>query len=99
MLNCINLRNIFTNVEQFYSFSAPLSVNSSISSFNVIVTSTNGQTETFDNNGVGFPVQDSVILQSSQSCVGATADPNGQNVTLSAAVRYSSFRQHQCSEY
>ncbi|KAL3425090.1 WSC domain-containing protein [Phlyctema vagabunda] len=53
---------------QWYGFSTNLTAASSISSFNVVVTLTNGAIETHDNNGVGFPVQDLAILQTKQSC-------------------------------
>ncbi|KAJ8108839.1 hypothetical protein OPT61_g7892 [Boeremia exigua] len=65
----------------FYSFSATLSAETSISSFNVVVTTSTGS-ETFSNNGNGFAVNDNVIFQSPQSC----ADNSGK-LTIVAAVR------------
>ncbi|KAH6633523.1 heme peroxidase [Boeremia exigua] len=73
----------FDDTFSFYSFSTSLSVEKSISSFNVIVTSSSG-TETFSNNDNGFVVDDSVIFQSPQSC----ADGSGK-LTVVAAVRSS----------
>jgi hypothetical protein len=47
-----------------------------------------GPTQTFDNNGAGYPIQDSIMFQSTQSCFGATTDSSGnQNLTIVAAVR------------
>jgi hypothetical protein len=62
-----------------------LPVATSISSFNVLITSTSGTTQTYNNNGSGgFPVSDSVIVQTPQSCVS-----NG-NLTVVAAVSFHS---------
>jgi hypothetical protein len=57
------------NVSQFYSFSKDLPVVTSISSFTVLITSTDGATQTYDNNGNGFPLSDHVIVQTPNSCV------------------------------
>jgi hypothetical protein len=67
---------------QFYSFSVDLPVTTSISSFTVLITGTDGTTETYDNNGGGFPISDSVIVQTPQSCVS-----NG-DLTVVAAVGF-----------
>ncbi|GAB1525679.1 hypothetical protein RhiTH_008842 [Rhizoctonia solani] len=58
-----------------------------ISHFNVSVTNTTTGAETiYDNNGNGYPVQDSIIFQAAQSC--QIFNPNGNgNLTLTAAVR------------
>ena len=61
----------------FYSFSASIPATASISSFTVTV---NGG-ETFDNNGGGFPVQDSIMFQKPQSCL------VGNALTVVAAAR------------
>ncbi|KAJ1302490.1 hypothetical protein OPQ81_002808 [Rhizoctonia solani] len=60
-----------------------------ISHFNVSVTNTTTGAETiYDNNGHGYPVQDTIIFQSAQSCLIQGTDANGnQNLTLTAAVR------------
>ncbi|CAG8960213.1 hypothetical protein HYFRA_00012731 [Hymenoscyphus fraxineus] len=68
----------------FFSFSSNIPASSSISSFTVAVAETGGLTTTFSNNGGGFPIQDTVIVQSSQSCLS-----NG-NLTVVAAVRSTS---------
>lgn len=66
--------------EQFYSFSSTLPSDTSISSFNVIIDLVGGGSELHDNNGGGFPVQDSIMLQSPQSC------SSQGNLTVVAAV-------------
>lgn len=48
----------------------------------MLVTDTSGTVETFNNNGGGFPISDSVIVQTPQSCLS-----NG-NLTVLAAVGY-----------
>jgi hypothetical protein len=59
----------------------------SISSFNVLITLTNTTTELYDNNGGGYPVQDSIMLQSPQSCLSqATGVNDTVNLTVVAAV-------------
>ncbi|KAL8866076.1 MAG: hypothetical protein Q9198_009051, partial [Flavoplaca austrocitrina] len=69
----------------FYAFSAPISSQSSISSFTVLITLASGATESYDNNGAGFPMQDTIMLQKPQSCV---TDSGGQKLlTVTAAVR------------
>ncbi|KAH8672637.1 hypothetical protein BGZ60DRAFT_282514 [Tricladium varicosporioides] len=73
--------NGFDDSFSFYSFDANLPSASSISSFTVLITLTSGGTETYNNNGGGFPIQDLVIAQTPQSCVS-----NG-NLTVFAAVR------------
>ncbi|TVY48617.1 WSC domain-containing protein [Lachnellula occidentalis] len=73
--------NGFDDSFSFYGFSSNLPTDSSISSFTVAVAYTTGATQTYDNNGNGFPIQDLVIVQSPQSC-----QRNG-NLTVVAAVR------------
>ncbi|TVY18408.1 WSC domain-containing protein, partial [Lachnellula arida] len=73
--------NGFDDSFSFYGFSSNLPADSSISSFTVAVTYTTGATQTYDNNGNGFPIEDSVIVQTPQSC-----QSNG-NLTVIAAVR------------
>ena len=68
----------------FYGFSAEIPAVASISSFNVVITLTSGTTETYNNNGAGFPVQDKIILQSPQSCLAS------DKLTIVAAVRTGS---------
>ncbi|OAG11608.1 heme peroxidase [Paraphaeosphaeria sporulosa] len=72
----------FDDTFSFYGFSADLPVETSISSFKVSVTYTDGTQTAFDNNGSGFPVQDTVIYLAPQSCL----DSSGK-LTVVAAVR------------
>ncbi|EFE38775.1 hypothetical protein TRV_06551 [Trichophyton verrucosum HKI 0517] len=53
----------------FYGFDAIFPVETAISKFNVRVVLNNGETVLYDNNGFGYPVQDTIMLQSKQSCV------------------------------
>src|SRR5438045_4966422 len=71
-----------TNAVQFYSFSAILPSDTSISSFTVHLTLTSAATETYDNNGAGFPITDNVMLLKPQSCVTAAG-----KLTVQAAIR------------
>ncbi|KAH7130137.1 heme peroxidase [Dendryphion nanum] len=71
----------FDDTFSFFTFSANIPVQSSISSFNVLVKTVNGD-QTYDNNGAGFKVDDSVIYQAPQSCL----DGSGK-LTVAAAVR------------
>jgi hypothetical protein len=73
----------FDDSFSFYGFSTNLSAGSSISSFNVVVTTSGGST-TFTNNDKGYTVNDNVIFQNPQSC----ADGSG-SLTVVAAVRGS----------
>ncbi|KAF2439634.1 heme peroxidase [Karstenula rhodostoma CBS 690.94] len=72
----------FDDSFSFYSFSIDLPVNTSISSFKVSVAYADATQTTFDNNGLSFPVQDTVIYQAPQSCF----DSSGK-LTVVAAVR------------
>lgn len=65
----------------FYAFSTKLSSQTSISAFNVLVSLASGATETYDNNGNGYPIQDTVMLLAPQSCV------TGSQLSITAAVR------------
>ncbi|KAF2732319.1 heme peroxidase [Polyplosphaeria fusca] len=66
----------------FFSFSTTLPADKSISSFNVVITSSGGGSEVQDNNGNGFKVDDSIIFQAPQSCLSGSG-----NLTVFAAVR------------
>ena len=68
------------NYVQFYAFSSNLPVATSISSFTVLVNLVGGTTETYDNNGAGYPISDSVVVLTPQSCY------SGGNLTVVAAV-------------
>ncbi|KAF2475461.1 heme peroxidase [Lindgomyces ingoldianus] len=72
----------FDDTFTFYGFSTKLSADTSISSFNVVITLPGGSTEVHNNNGNGFKVDDGVIFQSPQSCLDATG-----KLTIVAAVR------------
>lgn len=72
----------FDDTFSFFGFSTELEADTSISSFNVLVTLTGGSTQVFDNNGNGFKVDDTIIYQSPQSCL----DGSGK-LTVVAAVR------------
>ncbi|KAL5352183.1 hypothetical protein ACLOAV_002130 [Pseudogymnoascus australis] len=72
----------------FYKFAASIDSTTSISSFIVEVAVNGGTTETHDNNGKGYPVEDSVILQSPQSCLEVFTDANNnRTLTVVAAKR------------
>lgn len=73
----------FDDSFSFYGFSTNLSAGSSISSFNVVVTTSGGST-TFTNNDKGYTINDNIIFQNPQSC----ADGSG-SLTVVAAVRGS----------
>ncbi|ETN46347.1 uncharacterized protein HMPREF1541_00531 [Cyphellophora europaea CBS 101466] len=72
----------FDDSFSFYGFNTSVPTSTSISSFIVVISRTDGTTETFDNNGVGFPVSDSLLLQYPQSCAS-----NPAAITITAAVR------------
>lgn len=67
----------------FYSFSSNIPTTTSISSFTVTINLAGGTSETHDNNGAGYPIYDSVIVQTPQSCL------NNGNLTVVAAIRSS----------
>ncbi|KAH8599832.1 hypothetical protein B0O99DRAFT_682314 [Bisporella sp. PMI_857] len=71
----------FDDTFSFYAFSTNLPVASSISSFTVTVNLVGGTSETYNNNGAEYPVDDSVIVLTPQSCY------NAGNLTVVAAVR------------
>lgn len=71
----------FDDYFAFYGFSAKISATTSISSFTVLVTHANGSTESLNNGGNGFPVQDVLLLQTPQTCL------SGSALTVAAAVR------------
>ncbi|KAF1808035.1 WSC domain-containing protein 2, partial [Eremomyces bilateralis CBS 781.70] len=71
----------FDDTFDFFSFSKNLSSTGSISSYTVDVTYTSGLTVTYDNNGSGYPIRDTIMLQTPQSCI------VGGTLTAVAAVR------------
>jgi hypothetical protein len=84
--------HIIDEIRQFYSFSTQIPTSTSISAFNVIITLTGGTTELYNNNGAGFPVQDSIMLQAPESCLSPTN--SNQNLTVFAAVSSLSCPSH-----
>ncbi|KAF1988457.1 class II peroxidase [Aulographum hederae CBS 113979] len=76
----------FDDTFTYYGFSTAIPTSSSISSFNVVVTLVGGTSTTYDNNGAGFAIDDSILIQKSQSC------SNAGTVTITAAVRSSVSR-------
>ena len=72
----------FDDTFAFFSFSTSLPSSTSISSFTVQISYTNGGSDTFNNNGNGFPVSDTLLLQYPQSC-----SSNPSSITVTAAVR------------
>ncbi|KFY37608.1 hypothetical protein V495_07058 [Pseudogymnoascus sp. VKM F-4514 (FW-929)] len=75
----------------FYKFAGSIDSTTSISSFTVEIAVDGGATETHDNNGKGYPVEDSVILQTPQSCMELFTDAdNNRTLTVVAAKRTAS---------
>lgn len=76
--------NGFDSEFYFYEFSTTL--DAGVSHFNVSIATAAG-VELYDNGGAGFPIDDSVVLQSTQSCLIQELDANGNwNLTAVAAV-------------
>ncbi|RMD39851.1 hypothetical protein DV735_g5278, partial [Chaetothyriales sp. CBS 134920] len=78
----VGAANGFDDTFSFFGFSTTIPASTSISSFIISITNSDGSTESFDNNGSGFPVQDSVLLQLPQSC-----STSSSSLTVIAAVR------------
>jgi hypothetical protein len=72
---------------QFYSFSSQIPALTSISKFTVTVTTTDGQAQTFDNNGSGYPISDQIFVQTTYSSLAAADASGNQQLTVYAAVR------------
>ncbi|KAF2186183.1 heme peroxidase [Zopfia rhizophila CBS 207.26] len=72
----------FDDTFTFYGFSTQFPADTSISSFNVVITLPGGATEAHDNNGAGYTVDDRIMYQFPQSCL----DSSGK-LTAVAAVR------------
>ncbi|KAK2823875.1 hypothetical protein FQN49_007533 [Arthroderma sp. PD_2] len=75
----------FDDTFAFYGFSASLPVDTSISQFNVRIVLDTGEVVVYDNNGSGYAVQDTIMLQPNQSCVVEGNTPG--NLVVVAAVR------------
>ncbi|OAA77589.1 WSC domain containing protein [Akanthomyces lecanii RCEF 1005] len=73
----------FDDTFGFFPIDAKIPVNTGISSFTVVINHADGTKQTADNNGHGFPIQDTILFQKPQSCIlGSTGA-----TTLVAAVR------------
>ncbi|KIW71254.1 hypothetical protein PV04_03439 [Phialophora macrospora] len=79
--------NGFDDTFTFFSFAATIPASTSISSFTVLVTLTSGGTQTFDNNGQGYPISDNIFAQSSYSSLSGVDGSGNQQLTVFAAVR------------
>ena len=84
----------FDDSFEFYSFSTTLPTSSSISSFTVLVTHIDGSTETFDNNGASFVIQDTLLFQYPQSCPASAT-----SMTITAAVSQQHIRHSQSQRH
>ncbi|KAF2135353.1 uncharacterized protein K452DRAFT_303606 [Aplosporella prunicola CBS 121167] len=74
----------------WFEFDTTLDADTSISGFDVLITEA-GKTETRDNNGHGYPVQDSILYQFDQSCLPQEADADGNwPLQVVAAIRKDS---------
>ncbi|CAJ2514105.1 Uu.00g022240.m01.CDS01 [Anthostomella pinea] len=72
----------------WFEFAAQLDPTAGISKFNVhLSTPSTGVAVVFDNEGNGFPLDDSVLYQQPQSCLNTTQVDGNMNLTVSAAVR------------
>lgn len=73
----------FDDTFAFFPIDANIPASSGISSFTVTINQVDGTSESFDNNGEGYPVQDGVLLQVPQSCLLGSSGA----LTIVAAVR------------
>lgn len=73
----------FDDTFAMFPISGTIPVSSGISSFVITIHRTDGSTETYDNNGNGYPLTDAIILQKPQSCL---IQASGQ-LTATALVR------------
>ncbi|KAI2608412.1 heme peroxidase [Hypoxylon fragiforme] len=65
----------------WFPIDAAISTSTGISSFTVTLNMASGTSQTFDNNGNSYPMQDAILIQSPQSCLLAGT------LTVTAAVR------------
>ncbi|EXJ72133.1 uncharacterized protein A1O5_04637 [Cladophialophora psammophila CBS 110553] len=79
--------NGFDDTFTFYGFEGTIPAMTSISSFTVVATLTSGSTQSFDNNGQGYPISDKIFAQTSYSSLAATDGSGNQQLTVFAAVR------------
>ncbi|KAJ9612204.1 hypothetical protein H2200_003801 [Cladophialophora chaetospira] len=85
--NAVGDANGFDDSFTFYGFSGTIPASISISSFTVLVTLTTGGTQTFDNNGQGYPISDRIFAQTSYSSLSGVDGSGNQQLTVFAAVR------------
>ncbi|KAJ2973188.1 hypothetical protein NQ176_g6750 [Zarea fungicola] len=72
----------FDHTFSFFPIEAKIPVATGISSFTVTINHADGTKQIFDNNGHGYPIQDTILFQKPQSCIlGSTGA-----TTLVAAV-------------
>jgi hypothetical protein len=73
----------FDDTFAFFPIEYHLPASTGISSFTVVVNYADGTSESYDNNGESYPIQDAVLMQNPQSCLlGSTGA-----MTITAAVR------------
>ncbi|KAI1410905.1 WSC domain-containing protein [Hypoxylon sp. FL1857] len=65
----------------WFPIDASISTSTGISSFTLTLNMASGTTQTFDNNGNSYPMQDAILIQSPQSCLFSGT------LTVTAAVR------------
>jgi hypothetical protein len=73
----------FDDTFAFFPIDANIPAASGISSFTVAINQVDGTSETFGNNGEGYPIQDGVLFQVPQSCLLGSSGA----MTIVAAVR------------
>ncbi|KAA8646619.1 uncharacterized protein ATNIH1004_008052 [Aspergillus tanneri] len=78
----------FDDTFAFYGFSTSLPVSLSISTFLVQIHFSNGVVELHDNNGFLYPVQDTIMLQSAQSCLADATDGIPSLTTISIPMAH-----------
>ncbi|KAK5447816.1 hypothetical protein LTS15_009315 [Exophiala xenobiotica] len=76
----------FDDTFTFFGFNATISAKTSISSFVVVATLASGSV-TYDNNGQGFPMQDTIFTQTLNSTLSPLDNSGNQKATIIAAVR------------
>ncbi|KXJ92952.1 heme peroxidase [Microdochium bolleyi] len=80
------ITNGFDDTFAWYPINRQIPTAGGISSFTVKVTRQSGQTQTVDNNGQGYPLQDKAVLMQPQSCFLSSQGQSGQ-LTVNAAIR------------
>ncbi|KAJ9502978.1 hypothetical protein H2202_001130 [Exophiala xenobiotica] len=88
----------FDDTFTFFGFNATISAKTSISSFVVVATLTSS-TVTYDNNGQGFPIQDTIFTQTLNSTLSPLDNSGNQKATIIAAVRSDTVSEPDMSIY